>query len=176
MSHQPYEFWLFDDVELDLSQKNELNKHLHECSECRQLKENWVDVRNAMKRLPIASPSEGFSHRWRLSVEARRELKEQSQLWKFFLILTGAVFVTMVVLACQILSAGSPSNWLVFAFQNGARILVDLVSVIFIVFSWVNVVPPTISIAAWFITIGLFLVITICLILAMKRMTSRRTF
>src|SRR5690606_26825796 len=78
MEHQPFEHWILDDAALTLPQERELQAHLLECAQCRQLQAVWRVARNELRAAASAAPRPGFTARFQHNL-AERKLQQQLQ-------------------------------------------------------------------------------------------------
>ena len=91
MNHRPFEEWLLDNESLTQEQKLELDDHLKLCPHCSAL----VSVDKVLRSPVIASPSPGFSDRFKLKLNAERVLRRRRLFWGFNLL--GFLTVILIV-------------------------------------------------------------------------------
>jgi len=86
MNHQPFENWLLDNEPLNSDQKRSLRSHLRACASCAAL----AEVNLALGSARAAAPASGFTDRFRVRLEAQREMQRRRQwLGVLFLVLGG---------------------------------------------------------------------------------------
>jgi hypothetical protein len=98
MDHRPFEDWLLDNQILTADEQRQLNSHLQVCPTCSAL----AEVNLALKSVKIAEPTFGFTDRFKVRLEARRQLQRRRNVVGFtFLILS--VLVGLVWIAWPII-------------------------------------------------------------------------
>ena len=91
MNHQPFEEWLLEQEILTPEQKRELQAHLRACTTCSALTE--VDL--ALRSTRMAAPAAGFADRFRVRLEARKQVLRRRNYWGFFLLTLGVIAVLL---------------------------------------------------------------------------------
>ena len=110
MNHQPFEDWLIENQSLTSQQSKDLDEHLKECTYCSAL----VRVDQVLQSDSMASPSPGFTDRFRIKLAKEQKLRHKRLLWGFgFLGLLATILV--VFFAYQYLTSWeiSPTDVLV---------------------------------------------------------------
>jgi uncharacterized membrane protein YhaH (DUF805 family) len=109
MNHQLFEEWLLDREILTPKQKRELQAHLQACPDCSTLAE--VDV--ALRSTRMVTPAAGFTDRFQVRLERRKQALRRRNYWGF-LLLTLGVIAALLWLAWPLLSPviQSPVNTL----------------------------------------------------------------
>jgi hypothetical protein len=109
MDHRPFEDWLLENKALNSNEKRQLNEHLRSCTSCSALAE--VDL--ALKTVKLAEPAAGFTGRFQVNLEARKQALRRRNIWGFF-ILTVSVLGVLAWFAWPFLSHlfQSPVNML----------------------------------------------------------------
>jgi hypothetical protein len=80
MNHLPYQDWLFEETQpLSDTQMSELQQHLRECAECRELSSALRQMEASLKMKPMAAPAEGFTLRWQARLQDERALAHRRQ-------------------------------------------------------------------------------------------------
>jgi len=87
MDHRPFEDWLLENQPLTSDQQRLLNSHLRECSSCAALTE--VDL--ALKSARLVEPAVGFTDRFRVKLESRKQVLRWRNFWGFALLTVGVL-------------------------------------------------------------------------------------
>lgn len=157
MSHQPYESWIFDEVPLSPEERVALQDHLENCTACRDLHQSWSDARSQMKNLPMRAPSKGFSQRWSLSLNTRREFKTRNQTWWFFLVIAGGASISLLLMASQILILGSPFDLLLTILHKSIHFAAHTSNIFKVLITGIQIIPTAIIIPAGILFLLVFL-------------------
>jgi hypothetical protein len=127
MAHQPYSSWLLDEIKLTPEQKNRLEDHLLTCSECQPVQHAWISVEKEIKYSPLASPSVGFTLRWKTFLQVRNTINQRQLAKRWLLGLSLAAIVTLILLVTQIFTSGSALT-LVLGASQASQMISDFVS------------------------------------------------
>ena len=103
MKHQPFETWLFETLDLSLSQSKELEEHLSLCNRCSSLATAWNEVEGRMQSTTYVAPTPGFSKRWRSNLAHNRRVADQRQLGGIFVSLSFALVLLSLMLGVQLM-------------------------------------------------------------------------
>jgi hypothetical protein len=172
MNHQPYDTWMLESENLTREQRQELRGHIEGCPKCREIQSGWHEARGVMKRQPMAVPVQGFTQRWQLNLPARRELHQRKQLWRFFLWLAAAAFISLGVLGIQIATVESPVLFILRSFQEVVNFCVQATRIIAALASWIRVIPPVLTLAVGLGMIASFAMIFFVWIYMLRRITK----
>jgi hypothetical protein len=107
MVHQPYSSWLLDEVKLTPEQKAQLETHMLTCTECQPVQQAWVSVKQEIKSSPMASPTVGFTTRWKTYLQIRNSINQRQLAKRWLLGLSLAAVTTLLLLVTQIFTSGS---------------------------------------------------------------------
>ena len=151
MSHQPYDTWLFDQADLSSEQAQDLQAHLLECEQCRELQKAWKAVEVKIQAAPMVSPQPGFSQRWRAGLAERRARQQVLQVRRLFIGFIVAALITLLLLVVVFFLTASPVNLLVAVFEGAANLVIRGSEIHRVVVSWFDTVPLIIPIAGWVI-------------------------
>ena len=88
MNHQPFEQWILAEDALDETRERDLQAHLAECEQCRQLSTSWAQIKEVTQTSTVPDPVPGFTDRWQARLEFKRQERQQRKYW----IITLAVF------------------------------------------------------------------------------------
>jgi len=77
MNHQPFEDWLIENHSLTAQQSMALDEHLKNCTYCSAL----VRVDQVLQSDSMASPSQGFTDRFRIKLAKEQKLRYKRLLW-----------------------------------------------------------------------------------------------
>lgn len=159
MSHQPFEDWILDPVELTSEEQRKLKLHLADCTQCQRLERRWQAVHQQLRARPMAAPAPGFSQRWQSGLAERRAREQRKQAWKIFLSLFGGALFILTLMAGYTIATTSPAEWLE-ALVRTISSSQDLVGLVFFaVLSWWSTTPLALNIALW-----IYLTITLCIL------------
>jgi anti-sigma factor RsiW len=92
MDHQPYKTWIILNPELDSSREKQLEAHLAECQDCRQLISARQKINLAFRKSPAPQPAPGFSERWLTRIKE----KEQQERLRLTWILMSGLLVSLI--------------------------------------------------------------------------------
>jgi anti-sigma factor RsiW len=169
MNHQPYEMWILDPPGLSAEQREELEKHLLGCADCRTLREHWTLVQVELRQPQEAAPRYGFTRRWQAGMSERRLRDQRRQAWKFFLACSGSAALVFVLMVAYVLLSTTPVEWV----QAGVRAISSSVGVVTtmreITSTWAQVVPPVLSIAFWISVSLTFCILALVWVFALWR-------
>lgn len=123
MGHQPFEIWLLGEQELTESQSQELAAHLVICPECQELRKSLAVTSVLLASPPQASPSPGFTERWKVNLAERRAIQHKRQTRLFFLsTIMGAIVALSGLIGVMNLANISIPD----LFVSGAKMLAGL--------------------------------------------------
>lgn len=148
MEHQPFEHWILDDAALTLPQERELQAHLLECAQCRQLQAVWRVARNELRAAASAAPRPGFTARFQHNL-AERKLQQQLQTRRTLLGLGVGTAIIILIMAGYILLNTSAADILTTLLGSGMALLTTLYALRGIVMTWINIVPASLALAVW---------------------------
>lgn len=174
-NHQPYENWMFESSSLTIEQRGNLYEHLRVCPQCRQVQQEWDGVIQQIHRAPQVKPTTGFSQRWRMSVDARREMQVRSQTWKLLLWLTGVAFLSLFVLAIQI-GADSPVYLIISQMKTFTRAVAEFFIIFKMIATFFQMIPSTVALLLSVTLIGVFSVLTIIWIRTFMRISKQGVY
>lgn len=103
MKHQPFETWLFETLDLSLSQSKELEEHLSLCDRCSSLAAAWNEVEGRMRSTTYATPAPGFGKRWQAHLAQNRRVADQRQLGGVLVSLSFALVLLSLLLGVQLM-------------------------------------------------------------------------
>ncbi len=157
MSHQPFESWILDSVELSLENRRTLQAHMETCKQCQRLERRWQAVSQELRARPMAAPAAGFTSRWQASLAERRLQAQRKQALRIFGYLLGGALLILLILTSYILGTTSPSQWLEAFVQlmNSSLHLADLAY--YLMLTWFSTTPFVLNIALW-----IYLTISLC--------------
>jgi len=159
-SHQPYEMWLYNDIELTMEQRTKLYQHLRECSHCRQIHQGWGEISHHISRAKMAKPAEGFSIRWRNSLDHRRAMQLRRQTTRIILGFSIAALISLGLLGLKI-STGTFIGLLLYQMKSMARLLADTLAIIQMGINLIQIFSPSIIIFLALTATCLFSLLTI---------------
>jgi hypothetical protein len=109
MDHQPFETWILEDQSLTLEQKRKMDAHLRTCSSCLAL----TEVNLALKSVKMTSPAAGFTDRFKLRLETKKQDLRQRNIWGF-IVLTFSVIGILIWISWPVIQDlfRSPFNYL----------------------------------------------------------------
>ena len=111
MNHKKYEEMILMPEALAPAEREEVKQHIASCEACRKLSLQWQKAQRLLnKPLPIAAPAPGFSARFALSIEKRKEAEQQQQLHRFISILMISMVVAILAFAAIYFSTNSPET------------------------------------------------------------------
>lgn len=151
MNHQPFNSWLYEDAELDSSQRKELFLHLKDCPECRQQHEAWTNVRHLLRTAEPVQPRPQFSQRWQASLDARRSRQQSRQVRITVLSLCGAALLTLLGLVVYFFSTSSLADLFASVIGTSTQVAVGLLKIGEFFETLLRFLPPALSTAIWFI-------------------------
>jgi predicted anti-sigma-YlaC factor YlaD len=154
MCHQPFETWFLEEKEITREERKMLQSHLDECTKCRKLEQSWQSVRSKMETSQMISPRPGFTSRWKNNLEIKMQEQHMRQVFnlrRFFLYLSTANVLTMILLVSFIMINGSPVNWLVSTLNQLLIITSWLGQAQHFVVSLIQALPPIFPITFWII-------------------------
>ncbi len=110
-NHLLFEELIFSEQELTSHENAELQAHVQECEDCRQLSEAWQAVENQLTRTPAVAPVSGFTRRWqtRLALDLQKQHHRQTNV-VLLVSLFGALtlFLLLIVLGMPLLQTPWP--------------------------------------------------------------------
>lgn len=173
MSHELYETWIFEEVNLSDEQLDALEAHLAVCSECRQLKENWDSLSAYLATPPVALPSPGFVSRWQSEIEERKSLEQKWMVRRLLLFLFTAAALTSSLLFGVVLVTASPLEILVagIRFLVGAYVRIDFAREWFALV--LNSLPPVIPLMVCLLVMGSLGFLTVIWTTSMWRIATK---
>ena len=101
MSHQPFEQWILDDIQITPQEQETLDQHLKECPECHQLHKSWHKVQSQIRSTQVKAAPAGFVKRWKNDFALRKREQERRQARTLLISLTsgiGAVAIAMAII------------------------------------------------------------------------------
>ena len=153
--HQPYEMWFFDKSGLTIEEQAMLYEHLRVCSRCQQMQQGWEEIMQQIRQLRMAKPDEGFSQRWRNSIDIRRAKQLQMQTIKTIMLLSFAAIISLSILVLQV-GSGTPFK----IFLSMIKIFTELVAGVFIIIRMVasafQIMSPLTAVPIVILLVGLF--------------------
>lgn len=153
MSHQPFETWNLDRVNLTHEQLDELERHVESCPTCKQTRNAWSAVQREIETTGYKKAPTGFALHFRNSLEERRRLEHRRQVQKILVILCTAIAAILIILGVHFLLTTSPAQWITSAVQTVARVPFNLREMFYIVTFWLSRVPPLVIVAVSLIPI-----------------------
>jgi hypothetical protein len=169
MNHQPYEVWILEPLELNGSQRAELEKHLEGCEACRNLQAGWTAVKVELRAPEMAAPRAGFTNRWKAGAAERRLREQRRQAWKLFLTCSGTAAALFVVFIAYLLSTTTPVEWI----QAGVRVVSSSVGMVGafrdVTMVWLQYTPPAVNVALWISLAVTFCALTFVWVFALWR-------
>lgn len=176
MSHQPYENWIIAGEHLPPDEQSQLNQHIADCPQCRQLKCSLHAVQTRLANTAQAAPAEGFTNRW-LALRQARLAEQQSrqilQVRRFFLFMGTALILSLMLLIGMLLTGG---NWLDMLTNAANRLstfnqwFVDAQDFMFIL---LQITPPALPVALWIVISSVFCILALVWIVSIWRITAQ---
>jgi hypothetical protein len=175
MKHQPYETWVLMQEELTASQRDQLQAHLETCDVCRSLSFAFSRMENEISTVPMISPKEGFTHRWRERLAAENAMRKQRNVSILFGGLIFAISVLFVPILIQIvLLILSPEDLVISATNSAFNWLSWIGFAGDIAYAFAKSSIETFP-AAWWGATGLFLMIlTVIWFVSIHRFTPSK--
>ncbi len=96
MEHQPFKTWILDDEDLSDEERVRLSDHLAICPECAQLSKNLNTALQSIRVAPEVAAPAGFTHRWSMSLAARKREEEKRQARHLAIALSSSALVIAV--------------------------------------------------------------------------------
>jgi len=159
MSHQPFENWILDSINLPAEDRRALQAHLDSCAQCQRLSQRWDAVHLELRARPMAAPIPGFAQRWKSGLVERRAREQRKQAWRVFGgLLAGAIFVLMAMAGYTAVTS-SPTDWLTGIIQTADSTQTFLMVSIYYIQGWLSTTPPALNIALW-----IYLTVTLCIL------------
>lgn len=159
MSHQPFENWILDPVDLTMEERRSLQAHIDSCATCRKLEQKWQAVRQELRPHNMVAPASGFVQRWQASLVKRRAQEQRKQAWRVFGLLLGGAALFLLLLSGYLLLNTSPAQWLVSVIGMVSSSKVLLQMVMYVVQNWLTRTPLALNIALW-----IYLTLTLCVL------------
>jgi hypothetical protein len=151
MNHQPFETWILDvkNEELSIDQRKALYEHLLECIHCQQIQSSWDAARQQMDPHHMAAPRRGFAQRWQTAREQKLIQKQHRQTRWIFAGFTLTALLALGLWVAYTLAHISIPQILVSAFILFSWIFIEwnIVSTFIMVLR--NTIPSYIPICLW---------------------------
>jgi hypothetical protein len=173
MSHQPYDNWIFGQEELTVDQKQELHKHILECTNCNQVYQAWRAAEYQMRAAPLVAPPSGFTHRFQANLEERQKVQKMFQARRFLLLLSVANLVSLVSFIGYILLSGSPAYWLASSLNAFTGLLVWWSGLQQVVVNLVHALPLFVPVALWVIASSTLAILAMVWVTALWRISTK---
>jgi magnesium-transporting ATPase (P-type) len=103
MNHQPFEDWILDERTLTPEEHVELEEHLKVCENCMKLSKGLSATSRILQFSPIISPQPGFTQRWDVYFQHRKEEEQRQLALKIFGIVSAI---------CLLINAILGANWI----------------------------------------------------------------
>lgn len=169
MNHQPYENWIFEPLQMNAAEHQELETHLQGCEACRKLQAGWTAAHAELRAPEMAAPRAGFAGRWKAGVAERRLREQRRQAWRLFLVCGGAAAVLFIFCAGYLLTATTPVEWI----QAAVRVVSSSVGMMGalrnLAGAWLQYTPPALNVALWISLAVTFCAITFVWVFALWR-------
>jgi hypothetical protein len=171
MDHQPYKTWILLNPALDSARAEQLEAHLAECRECRQLSGAQQKIDLAFQQSPAPQPAPGFSARWLARIQEQEKRERLRLTWFLMSGLLISLFAVFTVAGLQLraqlpslseillITVHQTARWLYY-FNHLWDLVEPLVSVGF------RIIPPA-WLASAAVALSVFLIIPILQILKM---------
>ena len=148
MNHRPFEDWLLNDLPITSEQRRDLDAHVRTCAYCSALVETGMVLGSVKK----ASPSEGFSARFRTRLAAHRLADRRRKFWGALLFTIGGLALLLwIVLPHLAALFSSPATWITSLVEWGIFLMTTLEALAEAGSVIVRVVPGFLPPFAWMI-------------------------
>ncbi|NPV57831.1 MAG: hypothetical protein HPY76_14340 [Anaerolineae bacterium] len=114
MKHQPFENWILESNIIDIGDRQLLEDHLDQCSECRKLNDGLVGFEKMMRNAELVAAPEGFNDRWRETFQQRKLAAQKKQTRIFTSILLIMAVISLSVLIYYTIATTSPADVVIF--------------------------------------------------------------
>ncbi len=147
MEHQPYENWILSGDPLTESQNIELDEHLSRCPHCAGIKTGLSGVEMFIKSTTFASPSPGFTQRFKIMAAQREEELRRLQSYFFLGWMMIATVVVSIVYLTMVLLTQSPTEVVTNLMATTINMAFQIDNLVLTVMAWFQVIPLPITLA-----------------------------
>lgn len=141
MSHQPFETWNLDRRDLTPEQQADLDSHVESCPICQQMGSAWGLVQREISAAEKKTATDGFTARFKNSLEDRRKLENRRQIRRMLTFLVFSIAFILTVLASYFLLTTPPADWIGSAIQSIANVPFNLRELMYILTFWLSRIP-----------------------------------
>jgi predicted anti-sigma-YlaC factor YlaD len=175
MNHKLFEEWILQDGPPPQDERLELQEHLQECGECRQLADAWRSAELQLRRASQAAPAAGFTARWqaRLAADQQRLQRRQSLAVLAFALGAAALLLGSLLLVA-IPAAGSWNlyfwSWLYRLLQTAAV----MISLPLFLLSLLRAASQVVPLAGWVLAAGVMCQMMVLWVVSLRMLTQPR--